>query len=376
MGTTVCFIANALGYPEGGGHLWAYLNWALGLRALGCRVLWLEILHRPIPDTQVGPCLDALKSQLARYGFAEALAACSWKGEPLAHGIATGWQDLDAAAEADLALNTLYAAPPELIGRFRRTVLLDIDPGLLQLWMAQGLIRVARHDLYCTIGETVGRPESRLPDTGLEWQHTPPCVALDWWPPQEIDGHGRFTTVSHWYSGEWEVDADGLYCNEKREGFLPFLDLPQHTRQPLELALCLGADERERAALRQRGWQVREARDVAGTPWSYQGYIQQSRGEFSCAKPSYVRFQSGWISDRTVCYLASGKPAVVQHTGPSNFLPDCEGLFRFRDFQQALRSLEAIAADYERQCRLARALAEEHFDARKVAARLLERALV
>jgi hypothetical protein len=365
LSPTVCFIANALGYPNGGGHLWAYLNWALGLRALGCRVLWLEILHRQIPDSQVGPCLDALKDQLGRYGFADALATCSLKGEPLPQGVASGWQDLDAAAKADLALNTLYGAPPELIRRFRHTALLDIDPGLLQLWMAQGSIRVAKHDVYFTIGETVGRP----------WQHTPPCVALNWWPLQDIEGHGPLTTVSHWYSGEWQTDEHGLYCNEKREGFLPFLDLPQHTSQALELALCLRGDEAERTALEQRGWRVREAWDVAATPWDYQRYIQQSRGEFSCVKPSCVRFQNAWISDRTLCYLASGKPAMVQHTGASRFLPDSEGLFRFRDFEEAVRSLEAIATDYEKHCKSARALAEQHFDAEKVVKHVLERAV-
>jgi hypothetical protein len=114
---------------------------------------------------------------------------------------------------------------------------------------------------------------------------------------------------------------------------------------------------------------------VAPTPWDYRRYIQKSRGEFSCAKPSYVRLQTAWISDRTLCYLASGKPAVTQHTGPSRFLPDSDGLFRFRDVPEAARFLETVTADYTRQSRLARALAEEYFCARKLAGRLLERAL-
>ena len=92
-------------------------------------------------------------------------------------------------------------------------------------------------------------------------------------------------------------------------------------------------------------------------------------------KPACVRLQNAWVSDRTLCYLASAKPAVVQHTGPSRFLPEAAGMFRFRNLQEAARCLEQVAGDYERQCRLARALAEEHFDARKVVGRLLERAL-
>src|SRR5262249_11504230 len=134
-------------------------------------------------------------------------------------------------------------------------------------------------------------------------------------------------------------------------------------------------EEEERRTLEGHGWRVCHSFAVASTPWDYQKYIQNSRGEFSCVKPSCVRLQNAWVSDRTLCYLASGKPAVVQHTGPSCILPDAAGLFRFRDLQEAARCLETAAADYDNQCRLARALAEEYFDARKVVRRVLERAL-
>ncbi len=120
---------------------------------------------------------------------------------------------------------------------------------------------------------------------------------------------------------------------------------------------------------------MRHSHDVSSTPWEYQDYIQYSLGEFSCVKPSCIRLQNAWVSDRTLCYLASGKPAVVEHTGPSRFLPDAAGLFRFRDVGEAVRCLETAAADYEGQCRLARALAEEYFDAPKVVGSVLERAL-
>jgi hypothetical protein len=170
-------------------------------------------------------------------------------------------------------------------------------------------------------------------------------------------------------------DEGGWYPNEKRDGFLPFLELPRHTAEPLELALDFVPQDEDQILLREQGWQVRESVAVASTPWDYQRYIQESRGEFSCAKPSYVRLATAWVSDRSLCYLASGKPVVVQHTGPSRFLPDAAGLFRFRTAEEAARSLEAVAADYDRQCRLARALAEEYFDARTVVKRVLERAL-
>jgi hypothetical protein len=139
------------------------------------------------------------------------------------------------------------------------------------------------------------------------------------------------------------------------------------------LALCLGYDG-ERVELEERGWRVRHSYEVTSTPWGYQRFVQGSRGEFSCVKPSCVRLQNAWISDRTLCYLASGKPAVIEHTGPSRFLPDAAGLLRFRTMDEAVRCLETVVADYERQCGLARALAEEYFDAGKVVGRVIEQA--
>jgi hypothetical protein len=316
-----------------------------------------------------------LTQRLLQYGLDE-VALWAWSGEPLSSGAQAGCLDLDAAASADLLVNFEYSLPQSVVDRFQRSALMDIDPGLLQVWINQGDIKPARHDVYFTTGETVGRPGAKFPDGGVPWYHTPPCVALDSWSPSPAPADAPFTTISHWYAGEWVQDGSEGYENDKRTGFLPFLDLPRRTRQPLELALCLAGDEEESAALRQRGWRVREAREVSSSPGDYQRYIQDSRGEFSCAKPSTVRMQNAWVSDRTLCYLASGKPAVVQHTGPSRFLPDSEGLFRFRTLEEAARYLDAAAGNYERHCAVARALAEEYFDARKVTARVLERAVV
>jgi hypothetical protein len=377
MSNRVCIFANTIGYPGGGGHLWVYLNWALGFRALGWEVTWMEGLSVPAGTADVRARPHALKRRLAPCGLADAVALVTWWGEPLPQAAAAGCLGLDeAAATADLLLNFHYFLRPATVQRFRRSALVDIDPGLLQTWIKHGDIRPAPHDVCFTIGETIGRPGSRIPDVGLDWQYTPPCVALDWWPPAAAPPDAPFTTVSHWYADEWVQDGDDGYVNDKRSGFLPFLDLPRRTRQPLELALCLGdGDDDEREGLRARGWRVREAGAVAPTPWDYQRYVQASCGEFSCAKPSTIRMQNAWISDRTLCYLASGKPAVVQHTGPSRFLPDAAGLFRFRTLEEAARHLDTVAEDYEPHARLARALAEEYFDARKVVTRVLERAL-
>jgi hypothetical protein len=371
MSLTVCLGANTLSYPEGGGHLWVYLNWALGLRALGCQVIWLEEVDPGHAEQTVRTYVATLQQHLAPYGLADCVALYSRTGTALPWGRLDGCVDFEAASESDLLLNLLYSMPHEVVRRFRRTALLDIDPGLLQIWLSQGRFTVARHDAYFTIGETVGQSGARFPDVGLSWQYTPPCVALDWWPQRQATAGSSFTTISHWYTDEWVV-WEGSYANDKRTGFLPFLDLPQHTPWPLELALCLEHDDQEWVVLRDKGWRVRHAWEVSSTPWDYQQYLQHSLGELSCVKPSCVRLQNAWISDRTICYLASGKPAVVQHTGPSRFLPEAAGLFRFHTVQDAAHCLQTAMQDYEQHCRLARALAEEYFDARTVVRRVLE----
>jgi hypothetical protein len=377
MSITVCIApAKTLDYPKGGGHLWVCLNWALGLRALGCHVIWLEAITRPTSADTLRENVAALKFRLARYGLVNCLALHSSTDEPLPLDVTTiGCLDLDAAAAADLLLELRYDTPLHVVKRFRRSALIDIDPGLLQLWMSKGQICMARHNVYFTTGETVGQLGTRIPDMGLRWIYTPPCVALDWWPPHEATLKAAFTTVAHWYATAWLTDEEAC-PDDKRTGFLPFLDMPLFTDHALELALDLWPEDEQRSILQYHGWRVVDAHKVASTPWDYQAYIQSSFGEFSCAKPSCLKLENAWISDRTLCYLASGKPAVVQHTGRSRFLPDSAGLFRFRDVEEASDCIERVVSDYGKQCKLARNLAEEHFDARKVVATVLEQALL
>lgn len=378
MALTVCLAANTLYYPQGGGHRWVYLNWALGLKGLGCEVLWMEEAEPHRPPEQIIEGLAALRSHLQPYGMAERVALCSTSPGLVASAAGEGVLGLEAAGEADLLVNFRYGLPAEVVRRFRRSVLVDIDPGLLQLWMSRHLIELPPHHLYVTTSEAVAEGNGRIPDVGITWRHLPPCVALDWWPVRAAPAGAPFTTISHWgTNNEWVDDGRELYCNDKQAGFEPFLELPQRVERPLELALCLSVHQEQTDApeLRRRGWRVRQALGVASSPAAYQRYIQRSYGELSCVKPSCVRLQNAWVSDRTLCYLASGKPAIVQHTVSSRLLPDGLGLYRFRDLEEAAGAVRTVVADYERQCRLARQVAEEHFDARIVAARLLEEAL-
>jgi hypothetical protein len=375
VSVTVCLLANTIDYLEGGGHFWVYLNWALGLRAIGCDVIWMEALDSSQPPAELQSRIHDLKSRLAPHALGDSLALCGRDGELPPSVAVRNCLDFRLAVEADLLLNMAY----QKIGRdavrcFRRSVLVDIDPGLTQVWISEKQLCVAPHDLYVTIGETVGQPQAAFPDCGVRWHYTPPPVCLTEWPVTDADPSAPYTTVTHWGTEGLRFRGQD-HPNGKREGFLPFLDLPRHTSTSLELAVVLDKYEDDRGTLEGCGWRVRDGHSVTSTPRDYQRYIRRSRGELSCAKPSYVFLESAWISDRTLCYLASGKPAIVQHTGPSRFLPDAEGLFRFRSLDEAARSLREAEADYDRHSRAARALAEEHFDSKKVVTHVLELAL-
>ncbi|HEX9349995.1 MAG TPA: hypothetical protein VF877_01845 [Gaiellaceae bacterium] len=381
MKTTVCMIPlNTLAYPQGGGHLWVYLNWALSLQALDCRVIWLEDIGELLatrPRADVERDIATLDARLGAHGLGGALALTSFSDHKVDARLLGGRPDLDhAAAEADLLLDFAYDSPARALAMFRRTALVDLDPGLLQLWMGRNELRVSAHDLYFTIGETVGTSEARFPDGGVRWHHTPSPVFLSSWPATEAAA-GPYTTITNWWGEGTELlDGEVIY-NDKRSAFLAYLELPARTNQPLELAVTLDdyTAETDVPVLERGGWTVRDAWEACPTPDDYRAYIQGSRAEFSCAKPSCRLLANAWISDRTICYLASAKPAVVEHTGPSRFLPEAEGLLRFRDLEGAAAAIETVEADYEHQSRLARGLAEEHFDGEKVVRRVLELAL-
>jgi hypothetical protein len=265
--------------------------------------------------------------------------------------------------------------PTKALSHFSKTALLDIDPGQVQIWVKNGVLNIEKHDFYFSIGENVPPTYVSQLQTTVSWLHTPPCVSLDAWPVTKADDDAPFTTVSHWYSAWDELDGE-VYPNGKKDGFLPFMELPAYSKKPLELCIYLGENsQEERETFEKLGWRVSESNLITSTGDSYQHYIQQSLGEFSCAKPAYVRMQNAWVSDRTICYLASGKPVVLQDTGPSSFLPHDEGYLRFNDLAGAIKCIEKVAQDYDKHCASARALAEEYFDGCKVVSNLLDKVM-
>jgi hypothetical protein len=406
---------NVASFPEGGGHFWVYMQYVQGLRDLGCDVYWLEQFHSSGNRNQDQTTLTTFFERMEHYELDGKVILYTRKPSPHNGRNQFDYINMPTAAtqkifkQADLLINFNYSIDATMLARFSKTALVDIDPGLLQFWISVGQLTVARHDIYFTIGETVGASSALFSDCGLTWHHIRPPVYLASWPYSFDPDSERFSTISSWWggAGKGEFVTDGrqlIYENNKRVTFLTFAALPRMTDQPLELALNLGdgdaedesgfdgdarlkknpdlhyvtdyqSDEHDRKTLLANGWYIRQAKEVAGCPESYRTYIQQSRGEFSCVKPSCLKFENAWISDRTLCYLASGKPAVVQHTGHSAYLPDGVGMFRFSTLENAVQALTTINANYEKHCRAARDIAETYFDSRQVLARLLNMAV-
>jgi hypothetical protein len=409
MTTIVLSPSNVVGSPRVGGHFWVYLQYVLGLRELGCDVHWLEQVQPSGDAAADAERLSLFQARMRRHGLEDrTLLYRAGRPGPSGEAERVYLNRTPAEAEAlfrraELLLNFHYAMDPALLARFRLTALVDIDPGLLQFWMSNGQLRVAPHDLYLTTGETVGTPRARFPDLGLAWTRIRPPVWLPGWPAVAAPAGGAWTTVSSWWGGrgggEWVRVGNEYYDNNKRASFLDYVELPRRTDQALELALSLGegvpiepaggeppaiagpggaeypSEAQDMERLRDHGWRLRHARDVAGSPEDFRSYVQESRGEFSCAKPSCMAFQNAWVSDRTLCYLASGRPVVVQDTGPSAWLPNGLGMFRFRSLDEAAEALASAAAEYPKHCRAARELAEACFDARAVLPPLLDAAL-
>ena len=388
MATVVISPCNVVNSIDVGGHFLVYMQYAQALRRLGCDVYWLERFRSSGDQDQDANRLGTFLKRMERYGMGgkTILYTSCEQQDKQGNDRLDQRQYIGVTTEranavfrrADLLLNFQYAIDPALLSRFRRTALVDIDPGLLQFWIATGQLLVPQHDLYFSTGETVGTPSARFPDCGLPWIHIRPPICLELWPYTYNPNCEAFTTVSSWWGEtDWiTIDKRIIYVNTKRASFLDFVELPRGTSQVIELALFLGeGDEEDRQILEGHGWRIRHSREVGATPEMYQSYIQQSRGEFSCAKPSCMKFQNAWISDRTLCYLASGKPVVVQNTGPSSFLPNGEGMFRFSTPDEAADALATINAAYERHCRVAREIAEAYFDSRRILERILSIAL-
>ena len=254
-------------------------------------------------------------------------------------------------------------------------VLVDTDPVFTQvrhLRDPEALASARRHTAFFTFGENFGLDGCTIPDDELPWQPTRQPVALEAWPVTPGTREAPFTTVMQWDSYRVAEHAGRRY-GMKSESFGPYLDLPRRLEERLELAI--GSASAPLARLREHGWMTRNPLEPTRDPWAYQAYLRGSKGEFGVAKHGYVVTASGWFSERSAAYLASGRPVVVQDTGFPRWLHASAGVLPFGSPDEAVSALEAVCRDYEHHCAAARACAEAYFDAARVLPRLLSAAL-
>jgi hypothetical protein len=369
----VAIVAGALANKAGnGGAAWTRLSWVLGLRKLGFDVCFVEQVERRrcVPEA-----VDYFARITRLFGLSGSAALVDERGTAL-YGLGAD-SLLDRADAVEVLVNiTGNLTLPPIKRRARRAVYVDLDPGFTQFWHAAGDdgARLSGHDVYATVGENVGTPACSIPTGGIDWLPTRQPVVLEHWPVAEGGERERLTTVASWRAPYGSVEHDGRRYGLKVHEFRKFVALPEHVPQRVEIALDIHpAEERDLELLQAHGWHVVDPVDVVPDPVAFRSYVRASGGELSVAQGIYVETNSGWFSDRTTRFLASGKPALVQDTGFGRSLPVGEGLLAFRTLAEAVAGAKSIARNYEGHAEAARRLAEEHFDSDRVLGELHER---
>lgn len=376
-------IAGSLAQRPGvGGHAWVFLQYLLGLRRLGFEVLFLDWLDAAMcRDAAGGRCgvgeswnVRYLAEVMARAGLSDAWSVSFNHGEQtLGRSRAAV---LEFARETDVLINVMgFLSETEILGCVRRRAFLDIDPGFGQMWQELGLAAVfGGHDAYVTIGENIGQPGCTIPTCGLEWITSPQPVVLDQWPAVATADDAAFTSIVSWRGPFGPVEYAGQTYGLRVHEFRKFVSLPHVTGQRFDLALDIDPGEsRDLALLQENGWNLLDPRAAVSGTDGYRSFIQRSKAELMIAKNMYVQSRGGWVSDRSICYLASGRPVLAQDTGFSQRYPVGEGLLAFKTLEEARAGVEEISRNYARHCGAARDVAVEYFDSDKVLERLLEK---
>lgn len=376
---TILFSGMIAGDPYQGGATWAVLQYVLGLQRLGHEVLFVE----PVRQTALKPEAETLEHSLNATYFRQVVADFGLEGhaalvlEGSRETLGLSYEALrEAARQADVLINISgMLTDQELIDTIPLRVYLDLDPAFIQLWHTVKNIdmRLDTHTHFVTVGQAIGRVGCAVPTCGKTWIPTLQPVVLDSWPLSEQITWDALTTVANW-RGYGSIDHEGVFYGQKAHSLRRFFALPMRTSETFALALAIHPDEkRDLAALAENKWTLLDPVEMAGTPARYRQFIQGSKAEFGVAKSGYVASRCGWFSDRSACYLASGKPVLAQDTGFSAFLPTGEGLFAFDTVDDAVTYVAILKEDYPFHARMARTIAEQYFDSDKVLTSLVQR---
>ena len=368
--------------PVSAGCAWNRLQYVLGLRELGHEVIFLEEVR---PEW----CVDANGRRCAyvdsenRRGFSEIMGRFDLLGHSCQlynAGEATTGLTRQAlatfAADADLLIDISgHVTTGFVLDAVARRAYLDQDPVYTQLWRAEygKDLRFERYDVFFTVGLNIATPFSPIPDCGIRWHATLPPVVLDLWPVANDDGgaNAGFTTVASLY-GYSDLQFRGEWYRTKYDEFRRFVELPQRSGEVFEVLLKSFKDEDEGVRLlREHGWNVRQS-EITCDLFAYRDYIAASRGEIGITKGAYVKGHSGWFSDRTASYLASGRPALAQSTGFERCLPTGRGILCFETIEQAAAAVDDLRSNYAAHRAAAREFAAAYLDARKVLPAMLQ----
>jgi hypothetical protein len=370
-------------YPLAG-VTYQFLHYLIALRKLGYDPYYIEDSGRWVYDPHINDIspdassnVAAVAPLLAAHGFGEHWAFRGNYPDGRCYGMAEE-QILQLYRGADAFLNVTGAQEvrEEHLACPRR-IYVESDPFVSQVKVAQGdagtIAMLAAHDTHFSFGENLGATDCAVPVQRFDWLPTRQPVALELWDRTRSADGKSYTTVTTWHNKGKDVTYDGdvFYWTKDRE-FEKFLDLPQRRRVRFELAAGVDAEVRRR--LLALDWGLTDSIEISRDIDRYRKYIQGSRGEFTVARDQYVRPRTGWFSDRSACYLASGRPVITQETGFSKYLPTGRGLFAFQTMDDILAAVDAIESNYNGHCRAARDIAEEFFAAEKVVGSLLNRA--
>lgn len=270
--------------------------------------------------------------------------------------------------------NLCGASPPKPEHRSgaAKLVYVETDPVYEQFRAAKGDASVRAmldaHDVLFTYGENLGRPDCPVPLSGYTWHATRPPVVVDLWQAPLPAGGGTYSTIATWENKGKDVEFGGeTYRWSKHLNFLHYLPVAKRCGLEFEVAIQ-PPGEKEAALLRDNGWRTIDPLAASCDLDVYRRFIQSSRGEFTVAKDIYVRPRSGWSSDRSVCYLAAGRPVITQETAVSKFIPTGEGMLTFSTLDEAIAAVQEVESDYERHARAALRIAREHYAAERVLA--------
>ncbi len=367
-----------------GGYAWQVAHYLLGFRALGYEVWFYEdtAYYAPAYNPLTGDFGPAYAYGIATAArFLERLGlGASWgfvdSAQRVAHGPAAGRLP-SLLRDADLLVN--LGGVHSLLAEHRPgrpTIYIDLDPVYTQLQLASGdnnlRALLEAHTHLFTFGENIGTPLSPTPTGDYPWYPTRQPVWLDLWSNTYSAGRA-YSTIGRWNAQGRDLTYQGTTLQwKKRTEWLRCLDLPRRTGATFEIAMDVESVPGDPELLARHGWQVVAPLHVSTDPWHYRDYICRSRGEFSVAKEMYVRLCSGWFSDRTACYLAAGRPVVVQDSGFRHTIPLGPGLQAFQTVDEAAQAIREIEADYRRASKHATAVAQEYFSAAKVLAQLVQ----